>query len=256
MAGAFSQSAIAQDEDLDVFYREYRNVVIRAAQTGTKSVTIRLHTHFSESFRGDKVKLKITFLNDSVFQRKYRRRKATYIIRGDELYPYDRDTTLYTDITAFSSVDSAGYMVNWGKAYDGMKDSSALTYSRLKFDTLGRLVDYYYTFDSTCTHLVSQYFGDTVSIIHSWSSVGDSMVLKYSQYRLLSYNDDSTFYINILKYTHQNDGHYRRWDTSTERAYITYDEKRRIVEMKIEELSESLDGDDWPFSHTMEVRYK
>lgn len=256
ITGLLSICAYAQDENIDVFYNEYREVVLGASQSKTKTVTIRLHTHFSEHFNGERTKLKIVFLNDSVFQQKYRWRKSTYIIRGDEFFPYDRDTALFPGISAFTSIDSAGYFVNWGKAYEGMKDSSALSYSRLQYDTLGRLVDYYYTHDSACTHRVSQYFGDTLSITNLWSCKGDSMVLKYSDYRLKLYNEDSTFYITKLKYTSQNDGAYRRGSTFTEKGFITYDDKGRIVEMRIEELNISVDGDKWPFSHTMSVSYR
>lgn len=256
IAGSLHLCVHAQDEDLDHFYHQYRAVVLSAAQSKAKSVTIRLHTAFSDKYSGERTKLKITFLNDSVFQQRYRLRKSTYIIRGDDFFPYDRDTALFSGIGGLTSIDSAGYFVNWGKAYEGMKDSSAISYSRMKFDSLGRLVDYYYTYDSTCTQMVSQYFGDTLSITNSWSCEGDSMVLNYSDYRLKLYNEDSTFYITKLKYTQQSDGAYRRWNNFTEKGYITYDDKGRIVEVRIEELSTSLDGNAWPFSHVMRVSYK
>lgn len=241
-AGARCLSA-QNDEDFYPFNSEYKQIILSAAESGTKSITFYKDKRHS---RGT-AKVKITFLNDSVFERKSGLHKSTYVIRRGVLVLRNPKTKQSAETSGLQAIDSAGCKVYWGEAGEGTTDSATLSYCRFMYDSLGREIDYYYTYWRTCYHTVTRYEGDTVTITERWtrSFKGDTMYLYLTTYCYESYNADSTFFIRTTRHSPQwaNSIYANKPHASDVRKYITYDERHRVVGVKREEVGYYTDGD-------------
>lgn len=231
----------AQDDDeLDLFNTEYKQIILSAAKSKTKSITFYADKRYS---RGTK-KLKITFLNDSVFERKSGLHKSTYVIRRGVFVLCDPKAKQSAETPTLHATDSAGCKVYWGSTTE---EGKAVSYSRYMYDSLGREIDYYFTYWTTCYHTVTRYEGDTVTIRQRWarSLQGDSMYLYLTSYSYESYNEDSTFFIRTIRYSPKwaNSINANKPYDSDTRKYITYDAQHRIVAVKREETGYYTDGD-------------
>lgn len=190
---------IAQTESVVHFEEEMRSVIVQARDAGIRSLTFRINAFQMDGVRGEKRKVKVTFLNDSVFERQIRFTKEVFVIRNGTVYPYDPETRIPPAIPSLRIIDSANCKVIWGAAYEGMIDSSCISYCRFTYDSLHREIDYYYRYRSLCFHRITQYESDSVSTVDFWQSHADTMRLMFNQYRYESTNADKSFTVRVIK---------------------------------------------------------
>lgn len=230
----------AQDDELSDFDAEYKQIILSAAKGKAKSISF--YKSYLHTRRTTKVKIK--FLNDSVFERRSGLHKSTYVIRRGVFVLYHPKAKESAESSGPPAIDSAGY-----KVYrDPGTNYSAASYSRYRYDSLGREIDYYHAYWRSCYRNVTRYEGDTVTIKEYWSNSPQSdtiIKLHLTIYCFESYNADSTFFIRTIRNSPQWQNSIRSGlpHASDTRKYITYDEQHRIVAVKREEIGYYTDGD-------------
>lgn len=228
--------AHAQTESIQHFEDEMENIIADARDSGIKSLTFRIHAYQSEGQHGEKRKVRIKCVNDSIVVRKVRLKRDYFVARNGNLLPYDPKTNTAKKYTPLYVKDSANCQVIWGEA-EGMKDSAHTSYCRFTYDSSGREVDYYYVFRQICYHRITTYEGDSISIVDFWSRDSDTMRLMYNRYIYQSYNADSSFYIRVVKERMlPNEVKIVDGEVWQEyRTFITYDARGRVAAIREEE---------------------
>jgi hypothetical protein len=211
------------------FEQEFRKVLVNTDRQNLQSFTA---SYNMDSPPGHiKGKIRVTFLNDSVFTLKDHTGKETYVFRGKNFFPYNKNQPLV--LSGLEHLDSADCDVYWGTPYD---DSAMVSYCRIKHDSSGRMLDYYFTFNHTMTHMVYTYEGDSAYFSNTWKRVGDSIQHTEHRYVYEYYSADSSFYTRVIKiYTNPDDSASRSSDIyASTRTYLSYDKDKRVSEIRIE----------------------
>ena len=247
----------AQTESLDHFSEEVREVILRAAETHVKSLTIYVNTHQSDNFRGDKDRMKVRFINDSLFEQKTGFHKELMVIRNRNFFPYDPAQKSGPALSGLQVKDSANCRVYWGRAVPGM-DSNMISYCRFTYDSLQRKSEYYFTFNKMCIYQNWSYEVDSLVYNNFWSIHADTMRHIYSAVTYELYNADSTLLIRVAKLDHfPNEPGAAKWfsrDLMT--THIAYDDQGRLLSAT--ECEFKLGDDDSIRSteiHTLRVEY-
>lgn len=246
----------AQTESMMQFETEIDQLIIKAAHSGVESLTLKVHSYQSEGYNGEKEKVHIKFRNDSVYEQRVGFSKEAYVIRGNWLWRLETasDKRRYGQLVG---KDSADCKVYWGEAYEGMEDSSMISYSRYQHDSSGRLLDYYFTYNNSWTHTVWMYEGDSAHYSETWNYLDDSLRFHSRLYWMELWNADSTFCIRTIVQTVYERSSQMPSSTSrfTSRTYVTYDPQDRIVFVRKEDttvLDGQPDATEW---HTLSVVY-
>lgn len=251
-----TSAAIAQyrDETLELFDREIDSVLIYCGKSHTKEIVIAYETFHGKG--GEKGKVKIDFLNDSVFEQSEGLHKSYHVITDSYIYDYDMQAkarAIYKPL--LPDKDSAGYKIYRGSS--GSNDSSQISYCRIKQDSLYRMTDYYFTINQTVRHQTWKYEGDTACWHESWESEADTMRLIYKEYVCYYYNSDSSFYTTVTKRYYLPREMVFPYDAyHSMKTFITYDDMERIIEVRKEEF-DLTDGQSSPEveTHVMKVKY-
>lgn len=257
---SFAGTAVAQcDEDLDRFYPEMDRILLQAHKNGNKKVVVRLRTNVTTSDKGDRTKAVFTFLNDSVIEYRCRWSKSYRIVRNESIYYYIPPKKKQQEYPALVPVDSAGYEIYWGTRAMGDTSRKHVSYCRMKFDSLNRQTDYYFSINDYIKHDTWKYEGDSVTWYESFESHGDSMRKVNALYFFRYVNPDSTFRIEVIKSSMSASEivfPYRK-TYSESKTYITYDELHRISVVTTEESTAlGVEVNNFCTRNTMKVAYK
>ncbi len=239
------------DKEYSPFSAELDKAIRSAHNQNVKSLTANYRLDDPKS--GEKGKVVVTFLNDSVFELKDHDGKEQYVFRGNDYYRYTPAVSEF--VSDLNIIDSADCFVIWG----GSSTSRGDSYCRLQYDSADRMIDYYYTYGNNMKHETWIYEGDSAYWHNAWRNNGDSVTHEYREYVYEYYNTDSSFYTrDVRHYVVHNNVKFPNGDVyESTRTYITYDESDRVKEIRIEN-AEATDGKAslGVHVHVMKITYK
>lgn len=244
------------DEESYEFRDEITEVILHANRKAENTIVLRLRTFVINDDKGFRDKIVIRFINDSVFEKISGGKKSKYVIRKDYFLDYNSESGKGEEFETLETSDSAGYRIIAHKAHP--EDTFYASYCRMKYDSLDRISDYYYSVDGNKPVIETWRFeGDTLTIHSRYEHENDTLRLRYQDYVVHYTKSDSALLIRTTqRITYNADSTATRSFRRVHSRQITRDNQQRIVKVLTSDREHYPEDSNCVISNTMEAEYK